>query len=69
MKTSLADISAVENEVKRGTILKIPLDTNGMTNQCPERWHCVSLEECQECPFYRDYDGFTVYCNWGPVYG
>lgn len=69
VKTSLADISAVENEIKRGSILKIPLDTNGMTNQCPARWYRVSLEECQECSNYVDCNRFIVYCNWRPIYG
>lgn len=69
MRTRLADIGDIEYEAKREGVLEIAFDTNGMTDQCPERWHCVTFDECQHCPFYIDYNGFTVYCGWRATYG
>ena len=56
------DRAELDKQARKDTE-KIQFDTHGMTDKCPYSDE-VSFERCQQCHYYRGYDGFTVYCKY-----
>lgn len=63
MKEQMSGIGDLDYERRRDDSVTdgIGFDTDGITDQCPLRG-ITTFDECERCPNYLGYEGFTVYC-------